>query len=313
MEGRLLKVKVSKLYYEQDLSKIEISKNLRISRFKVAKLIDDAVKEGIVKINIEEPKNNFIDLENKIERKFKIFRVCIVDSYPDYNITKKNIGKAAANCFIDMIQDGDTVGIAWGTTIYEMINEIPSEINRKNVSVVQLTGGLNQVETAYNAIELSRRLSKIFNAKCYQLYAPAIVDDIKTKELLFNDSNIKRTIEMFNKVDIAIIGIGAVAPEPSTILYKDGVLKKEDIKKIFDSCAIGDINTNFYDMEGNSCKTKLEDRTIGMDISQLKKIRYVIGVAGGESKINAIYGALRGKIISILATDYKTAKGLLEK
>jgi len=313
LEEYHLKVKISKLYYQQNLSKKKIGENLRLSRFKVAKLLEDAVKDGIVTINIKEPENTYIDLENTLEKKFKVFRVSVVDSSSDYNLMKKNIGVAAANCLIDLVYNGDTIGIAWGTTIYEMINALPERIEKKDVSVVQITGGLNQVETKYNAIELSSRLSKIFNSKCYQLYAPAIVDCIETKQLLFNDSSIKRTLDMFNKVNIAIVGIGSVSPKPSTLLYKEGFLKEEDIIKIVKNNAVGDINTSFYDFNGETCKLELENRTVGMKIEQLKRVRYVIGVAGGELKVNAIYAALRGKIINILITDYNTAIKLVDK
>ncbi|MGM0368604.1 MAG: sugar-binding transcriptional regulator [Actinomycetota bacterium] len=313
MEDNLLKVKVSKLYYQQNLSKVEIGKNLRISRFKVAQLLEEAVREGIVTINIKEPDNAYIDIENKLEEKFKIFRASVVDASADYSITKKNIGKAAANCLVDMVYSGDTVGIAWGTTIYELVNALPGKIEKKDISVVQLTGGLNQVEARYNAIELSSRLAKVFNCSCYQLYAPAIVDSTQTKNLLFSDSSIKKTLDMWGKVNVAVVGIGSVSPKPSTLLYREGFLREKDIKEIIGNCAVGDINTYFYDINGNNCRSELEDRTIGMNIDQLKRIRYVIGVAGGEFKASAVYAALKGKIINILVTDYNTAKILLEK
>lgn len=312
LEDFLLKVKISTLYYRQNLSKMEISENLRISRFKVAKFLEEAVREGIVTINIMEPENAHIDLENDLEKKYKIFRVSIVDSTDDNLLFKRNLGKAAANCLIDLVHDGDTIGIAWGTTIYEMVNALPESISRKNISIVQITGGLDQVETKYNAIELSSRLSRIFDSKCYHLYAPAIVDAVETKRFLFNDSTVKRTLDMFGKVNIAIVGIGSVSPKPSTLLYKKGFLSEEDINKIQANKAAGDINTFFYDEQGNPCKLDLENRAIGMSIEQLKRVRYVMGAAGGEFKVQAIDAALKGKIVNILVTDINTAKMLLD-
>lgn len=313
MKNYLLKAKVSNLYYKQNQSKIQISEKLRISRFKVAKILDDAVKEGIVTIHIKEPENAYIDLENRLEEKFGIFRASVADSTSDINLMKKNIGRAAANCLMDIVYDGDTIGIAWGTTIYEMVNALPDKIDKKNITVVQLTGGLNQVETKYNAIELSSRLAKIFDSECYQLYAPAILDCRETKQYLFNDSSIKRTLDIFNKVNIAIVGIGSVSPKPSTLLYQDGILKEEEVKKALGNCAVGDINTCFYDENGNMCRPGLGDRAVGMNIEELKRVRYALGVAGGEMKVNAIYAALKGKIINMLVTDSKTAEKLIEK
>lgn len=313
MNEHALKAKVSSLFFHKNLSKVEIGENLRISRFKVAKLIEDAVKEGIVKIEIQQPQNSHIGLENELEKRFSIFRAVIADSARDYGQLKQNIGRAAADCLSEVVHDGDTVGIAWGTTIYELVQRLPEKIEKENISVVQLTGGLDQVETKYNAIELSSRLAGIFNAKCYQLYAPAIVDCPETKDLLLADSSIRRTLQQFERANIAVVGIGSVIPEPSTLLYHEGFLKEEDLRGTATGGPAGDINTYFYDGNGNPCKLELENRTVGMNLEQLKRVRYVIGVAGGEFKVDAIYAALKGKIINILVTDHHTARQLLDK
>lgn len=313
MNNDLLKAKVSKLFYQGGLSKIEIGKKLRISRFKVAQLLEDALKDGMVKIIINEPQNTFLDLESSLEEKFKIYRAAVVETSFSYEETKKNIGRAAANCLLDMVYDGDVVGVAWGTTIYEMVNFLPLSIERNNISVVQVTGGLNQVSTDFNAIELARRVAKVFGAKSYQLYAPAVVDSIETKNVLMSESNIKKTIEMFSKINIAIVGVGSVVPEPSTMLYRDGFIRKEDFENISKCGAVGDINSYFYDKNGNRCKTELERRTIGIDLDHLRRVRYVMAVCGGKSKADAIYGALKGKIINIVVTDEETAKEILKK
>jgi len=313
LNNDLLKAKVSKLFYQGGLSKIEIGKKLRISRFKVAQLLEDALKDGMVKIIINEPQNTFLDLESSLEEKFKIYRAAVVETSFSYEETKKNIGRTAANCLLDMVYDGDVIGVAWGTTIYEMVNFLPLSIERNNISVVQITGGLNQVSMDFNAIELTRRVAKAFGAKSYQLYAPAVVDSIETKNVLMSESNIKKTIEMFSKINIAIVGVGSVVPEPSTMLYRDGFIRKEDFENISKCGAVGDINSYFYDKNGNRCKTELERRTIGIDLDHLRRVRYVMAVCGGKSKADAIYGALKGKIINIIVTDNETAEVILKK
>lgn len=313
MNEKLLMSKVCKLYYQRGLSKIDIGKKLRISRFKVAELLDRALKEGIVEITINEPEHTFLDLENILEEKFKIYRAVVVETSFSEEETKRNIGRAAASCLIDMVYDGDVIGIAWGTTISEMINALPTKVKRNNISVVQITGGLKQVPLEYNAIELARRLSRIFNAESYPLYAPAIVDNVETKNALLSETNINNTIAMFNKINIAIVGIGSVIPQPSTLLYKEGFIKKEDLEDLVKCGAIGDINSYFYNQNGEKCQTELGKRTIGMDLDQLRRTRYVMALAGGKSKVDAIYGALRGKIVNIIVTDEETVRELLEK
>jgi len=313
IKNELLKVKIAKLYYQNGLSKIEIGEKLRISRLKVAGLLEDAVKEGIVKIFINEPKESFIDLENELEKRFKIYHAIVAETSIDYESTKKNIGKAAANYLADTIYDNDVIGVAWGSTTYETVNYLPDKITRKNVTVVQITGGSNQVPININASELTRRVADIFNAKSYFLHAPVVVKSKEARDILYEEAGIKNTLDMFNKINLAIVGIGATRPEPSSTLYKDGFIKKEDFNNSISFDCIGDINSYFYNKEGNECYTILRDRVIAMNLEQLKKVRYVMAVAGGENKTDAIIGALKGRIINIIVTDNKTAEVILAK
>lgn len=312
IKNELLKVKIAKLFYQNGLSKIEIGEKLRISRLKVAALLEDAIKEGIIKIFINEPKESFIDLENELEERFKIYHAIVAETSIDYESTRKNIGRAAANYLADTIYDNDVIGVAWGSTTYEAVNYLPDKITRKNITVVQITGGSNQVPININASELSRRIADIFDAKSYFLHAPVVVNSKEARDILYEEAGIKNTLDMFNKINLAIVGIGATYPEPSTMLYKDGFINKENFNSITSDC-IGDINSYFYNKDGSESYTILRDRVIGMNLDQLKKVRYVMAVAGGENKADAIIGALKGRIINIIVTDNKTAEAILSK
>ena len=312
VKDEILKIKIAKLFYQNGLSKIEIGEKLRISRLKVAYLLERAAADGIVKIIINEPENSFIDIENKIEKKFGINRAVIIEASTDYEETKKNIGKAAANCFENIVYDNDIVGIAWGSSIYEMVNALPQRILKKNITIVQITGGSDQVPVDVNASELCRRIARIFDAKSYYLHAPAIVNNKGSRDILISEPSINNTLEMFNKIDLAVVGIGATFPVPSTILYRDGFIKKNDLNSISKNC-VGDINSYFYNKDGIECNNILQDRIIGMSLNQLKKVRNVMAVAGGEQKIDAIYSALKGRFVNIIVTDHKTAEKILEK
>lgn len=311
-KDEILKIKIAKLFYQSGLSKIEIGEKLRISRLKVASLLESAVKDGIVKIIINEPENSFIDLENIIEKKFGIHRAVIVDSSINYEETKKNIGRAAADYLEDIVYDNDIIGVAWGSSIYEMVNALPQKIIRKNVTIVQITGGSDQVPMDVNAYDLTRRIAKVFNAKSYYLLAPAIVNSKEARDILISETSIKNSYEMFNKVNLAIVGIGSTFPIPSTMLYRNGFIKSSDLNSISKNC-MGDINSHFYDKDGIECNNILKDRVVGMSLGQLKLVRNVIAIASGEQKIDAIYSALRGRLVNIIVTDNKTAENILEK
>jgi len=103
-------------------------------------------------------------------------------------------------------------------------------------------------------------------------------------------------------------------------LKTNPVLQKESSEisariqnEILNSNAVGDIGLNFFDINGREIKTGFQDLFIGMSLNELKNVRTVVGIAGGEDKFDAIIGALNGDYIDVLITDHITAGKLMER
>jgi deoxyribonucleoside regulator len=79
----------------------------------------------------------------------------------------------------------------------------------------------------------------------------------------------------------------------------------------FWSKVAGDLGGRFFDSEGKVIDTRLERRTVGLDLEELKKIRRVVGVAAGEDKVLGIAAALKGRLLSDLVTSSNCAMKLL--
>ena len=77
-----------------------------------------------------------------------------------------------------------------------------------------------------------------------------------------------------------------------------------------DAGAVGEISYRFYDKDGKPVETPLNERVIGISLEDLKKAGRVIALAGGESKTQAIAGALKLGVIDVLVTDRFTAARL---
>lgn len=74
---------------------------------------------------------------------------------------------------------------------------------------------------------------------------------------------------------------------------------------------MGDVFSHFYDIDGKIAYSSLRGRTFGMPVDILFNVPYIVGVAGGKLKSEAILGALRGKYINILITDDHAAEKIL--
>jgi deoxyribonucleoside regulator len=270
----------------------------------VNRILKRALGSGIVQINIIDPTTNISNLEEKLEKKFNLKRAIVVDNLGLSEIElKSKLGQAAVKYLLEVIKDGDIIGISWGTTINEVINYLPSKIN-KSVEVVQITGGSHQLSVNLNCHDITRRFALKFGVEPHLLYAPAIVDSKEVHDLLINETSIKETSKYFNKLTIAIVGIGAMYPKIISTLIKTGHIGKDDL--------VGDVYSHFFNKNGRICDSNLTGRLTGMPVGDLLKVPYSVGIAGGKLKAEAILGAIRGNYINIVITDSNAAEKILK-
>src|SRR5205823_5527569 len=86
---------------------------------------------------------------------------------------------------------------------------------------------------------------------------------------------------------------------------------EDEVAELRNAGAVGEICARFFDIDGQACVTSLDRRTVGLDLSQLRAVPLVIGVACGKHKANAILGAVRGGYVKSLVTDDVTATEVL--
>ena len=311
IDYRLL-LKVSKLYYEKLLTQQEISERLKLSRPKVSRLLKQAEEVGVVKINIIPQPGIHTDLEDALENKYGLKEAVVVDvSEPATQIAvSREVGVAAADYFSRAVNDPCIIGISWGTTLRAMVDAVHA-MDCHNSQVVQLIGGLGMPESEAHATYILRRLVAQIGSKLSILNVPGIVDNIGVKKAVLSDSHVRELFEMFAKIDIAFVGIGV--PTPESVVMRDGtILTKDQMEMLMEKGAVGDICLRYFDENGNSIQSDVDDRVIGITLKELKKIDRVVGITGGPQKEKVIRAALIGKLINVLITDQQCAKKLIE-
>jgi len=307
-----LMVKVSNLYYKDSLTQDEIAKKLKVSKYQVNRILKKALAAGIVKITIIDPTSSISALEEGLEKSFGLKRAIVVENLglSDMEL-KSKLGIAAGDYLLEIIKDGDVIGVSWGTTVNEVINCLPSRINR-DVEVIQITGGSHQLSVDLNCHDITARLARKFGKEPHLLYAPAILDSKELSGLLMQEKSIKSTFEYFERITIALVGIGAMYPKVISTLVNTGHISPGDFSSLEANKAAGDVFSHFFDINGKICDSTLQGRLVAMKVETLKNVPYSIGVAGGKLKAEAILGALRGKYINILITDDTAAERILK-
>jgi DNA-binding transcriptional regulator LsrR (DeoR family) len=304
--------KISSMYYNEEYNQQEIANRLHLSRPKVSRMLKQAREQGIVQINIVTPSDNFVELEHALEKKFGLKEVILVesDSAMSAEMIKRQIGSAAANYLYRTVQEGDVIGVTWGTTLQAMIDSMqPKPID--NLHIVQALGGVGPPEAKAHATDISRRLSQLLGSKLTLLPAPGIVGSKQAKDVLLDDPQVKNALNMFKKMNTLYVGIGALETNP--VLNKKGEEISEEIaNEIYNSDAIGDIALRFYDSSGKEVDTTVKELVIGISPEEMMQVDNIVGIAGGAGKEEVVHGALTGKNIHVLISDSKTALKVLE-
>lgn len=302
-------IKVAKMYYLQELTQAVIAKKIGVSRPVISKMLQQAKEEGIVRITILDDGFDVIEREQKIAAQFGLSEV-IITSTENMNQDQalRAVGKATAAYVSKSLRTIKRLGVSWGKSLFEMVQEYPVE--QRNVSVIPLVGGMGPKEVALHANQIAYEFAKKINGQCESLYAPAMVATTSQKEGLTSLPFIASVLEQGKQCDMAVVGIGN--PYENSTMYEIGYLSDADIKELRQANVVGDISSKYILKSGELAPVSINQKGIGIELDDLKKIDKVIGVARGVYKVESILAALKGGYLDVLITDDETATHLIE-
>lgn len=301
--------KIAKAYYEDGLTQDQIGKRFGVSRMKVSRLLQQARQSRVVQITITPPADSFADLEREVEAIYGLDEVILIPATSDEAVgVVSRLGMAAAEYLNRCLGEQRVIDLSWGTTLLAVIEALAPQ-NLPDLRVVQMLGGLGKVESETYGADLTMRMAQTLGARRRLLPAPGIVSSKLVRDALLEDVNIAETLALAAAADLALVGIGA--PGPDSVVTNAGILTEADLTELKARGAVGDIALRFFDTDGKPIEHPINDRIIGLDLAQIKRIPRVIGVAGGAGKCEVVRGALRGHLINVLITDDMTATCLL--
>jgi DNA-binding transcriptional regulator LsrR (DeoR family) len=299
---------VARLFFEGQLTKVEIAARLRISRFRVARLLDQALADGVVRIEFRDAPAQDRAAGRAIEERFGVER-CVVAATDD----DAAVARLAAEVVDGLLGPGEAIGIAWGSTVGRVVRAMTAR-NDPAIDIVQLAGSSTSLEAGSDSGDLSVVLAERLGARHHRIHAPAFVESTELRAALVRQPEIAATVGRFDSLAVALVGIGAFMRSggvPNSSLLRSGALNAADLAQLSGLGAVGDLLVHAFTADGRFVAPDLTGRAIAISIEQLRRIPHVVAVAAGLAKVAAIGGALATGVISVLVTDATTAGALL--
>jgi deoxyribonucleoside regulator len=309
-----LLITVASLYYELNQNQQQIADRLEISRSSVSRIIKEARDLGIVEIRIHKPVNRDFALEQQLIDQFGLLDAYVLLSSPDHRYEEVlfGVGRLAAGYLqrvIAMLPNDSSIGIAWGTGVYAAVNHLHEDRSRQ-IDVVQMLGSVGAPDALIDGPDLARMVAAKLGGRHYDLHAPVLVEEPALREMLLREPRVSEALARARNVSLAITGIGTIQEEAASFL-RAGHLTHVDLAVLRAQGVVGETVGRFFDADGHDNNFAINQRVMGIDLNALRAIPRVIAVACGLPKAPSIMGALRGRCMTVLATDDTTARAVL--
>ena len=266
------------------------------------------------------------DLEDQLKERYPHLRELrvVVPGMPDMDSVQKTVAREAAYYLEEITPKGASIGLSRGKTIYHLINYLEAErLTGLSLYPLTMTPILTMPGLTANAL-VGMMSTKYPDAKAFILPSmPVSSKDEYEKRLAANPELQKIYRDIWN-VDIMVLGIGyllgpllgfrALATQELGLTAED-LARKGVVGEINHTPvnANGDPLTDYSDPE----LAALTRRVIGVGALDLRERagmadRYVIAVAGGLEKTEAIRACLKWRYFNVLITDAYVAEAILQ-
>lgn len=302
-------IAVAKMYYEEGKHQVEIAKTLDMSQAKVSRMLTTARERGIIRISVARFDPRIEELEQQLKSQFRLKMAVVVktSSRAPVKQVRGIVGHVAGPIIAERLRSAELIGITGGRTLKQLVSAIELDPSSP-LEVVQLMGNVNTTASPVDATELGRKLTVRSGGMFHMLNTPAIVSDHETCRLFSQQPQIKKVLQLYDRIDLALVGIGLL---DESILFDQNVVSRRDISYLREAGAVGEICGRFYDANGEECKTKFRDQVISIELKKLMKVKETIAVVVGHERELAIHSAIRSGLVTSLVIDQQGAEAIL--
>ncbi|MBD1856743.1 MULTISPECIES: sugar-binding transcriptional regulator [Leptolyngbya] len=298
------------LYYIGGNTQEEVANKLNVSRQAAQRLVALAVSEKLIKFRLDHPLKECIELAEMLRDKFQLSLCEVVPSDTSKVDDLSGIGVCAADYLETyLLAKAPTIlAFSSGRTLRAMVEQIPS-MDQPQHKIISIIGNLSHYGRA-GRHEVVMHLADRVGSQAYPVPTPVVATSVEERQLLQTQRSFITVKTLAEQAKVTFVGIGHIVWNAP--LHQDGFINDEEVAKLIELGAVGEIAGWAYNYEGVLLQEGINSRVASVPLQQPAQ-RLVIGVAGSEKKAEAILAAMRGKLITGLVTDKAVAEAILAK
>jgi DNA-binding transcriptional regulator LsrR (DeoR family) len=296
------------LYYVAGNTQDQIAAKLGVSRQSAQRLVSLAMSEGLIRVRVDHPIANCLELAERLRTRFALDLVEVVPSDPASSSTTLGIAEAAAAEIERRLRQPAPLVMAIGTgrTLKAAIEQLPA-MDCPHHKVVSLTGTISPDGSAafYNVIFT---MADRVKARSFPMPMPVIASSPAERAMLLGQPMIQSTLRLAGEADVTFVGIGDLGAQAP--LFLDGFITESELKSLQKAGGVGEIVGWVFDRDGKLIDGLTNERVASAPIPS-RETSLVVALAMGERKLPGLLAAVTRRLVNGLITDERTAAGLL--
>lgn len=286
----------------------EIAQIMGISRQSAQRLVSQALAAGLVKVRIDHPIAQCMELARQLQDRFGLALCEVVPALDSLASTGNAVSQATGDLLERFLTQPDplVIGLGTGRTLRAAVEHLP-HLDCAQHKIVSLTGNISpDGSTAYYNVLFT--IADKISAQTYPVPLPVITASAEERAALLGQKTLDVTRALAARADVRFVGVGTMTEAAPLVI--DGFITPADQRRLREKGAVGEIVGFVFDAAGQLLDDEINTRVSSAQLSR-EHAGPTIAAAHGPDKVPAIRAALTGRLANGLVTDEETAAALL--